>query len=100
MPYMTKARERYRRKIKLPDGSIVFAVIWELPEPTAERPHGYKYRLNYCTVDGVTLVRYDNELGKGGHKHVGDEEVTYKFQNIDQLLEDFWRDVEEILEKK
>ncbi len=100
MAYMAKARERYRRKIKLPDGSLVSAVIWELPEPTKERPHGYKYRLNYCTAEGVTLVRYDNELGKGDHKHLGDEEVTYKLQSIDQLLYDFWHDVEQISEKK
>ncbi len=59
-----------------------------------------KYRLNYCTVDGVTLVRYDNESGKRDHKHLGDEEVIYKFENINQLLDDFWRDVEEIAEKK
>jgi hypothetical protein len=97
---MVKARERYRRKIKLPDGSLVSAVIWELPESSKERPHGYKYRLNYCTVNGVTLVRYDNELGKGDHKHLGSKQITYKFRNIDQLLDDFWHDVEEILEKK
>ena len=97
---MTRARERYRRKIKLLDGSVVSAVIWELPEATDERPHCYKYRLNYCTVNGVTLVRYDNERSKGDHKHLGDKQVPYTFQSIAQLLDDFWRDVDEILEQK
>lgn len=95
---MANASERYRKKIKFPDGSIVEAVIWELPDPILERPHGFKYRLNYSAADGATLVRYDNELGKGDHRHLGDEEIAYDFQNIDQLLEDFWRDVEESME--
>lgn len=87
-------------KIKLPDGSIVSIVVWKLPELTQKRPHGFKYRLNYCTADGATLVRYDNELGKGDHKHLGEEQVPYEFNSVDQLIEDFWRDVDGIMEKK
>lgn len=94
------AKEYANQKIRLPDGSLVSVVIWELPESTGERPHGLKYRLNYCSSDGVTLVRYDNERGKGDHKHIGDKEEPYDFQDIDTLLNDFWRDVDEILEKK
>lgn len=94
-----KAKEYANRKIKLPDGSLVSVVIWELPEPSFERPHGFKYRLNYCTADGATLVRYDNERGKGDHKHFLDKEEPYSFSDIDTLLNDFWRDVDEILEK-
>jgi len=98
MAYMPNARERYHKKIKFPDGSIVEAVIWELPEPTKERSHGFKYRLNYSGANGETLVRYDNESGKGDHKHLGDEETAYNFQNIDALLDDFWQDVLENME--
>lgn len=82
------------------DGSVVSAVIWELPEATQERPHGFKFRLNYCTADGVTLVRYDNDRRKGDHRHVGDKEEPYKFQSIAQLLDDFWHDIDEIQEQK
>jgi len=96
-----KAKEYANQKIKFPDGSLVSIVIWLLPEPSDERPHSFKYRLNYCTADGATLIRYDNERGKGDHKHFADgKEDPYKFQDIDSLLNDFWRDVEEILEKK
>ncbi len=95
-----KARVYANQKIKLPGGSLVFVVIWELPERSDERPHGFKYRLSYCTADGITLVRYDNELGKGDHKHYGDNEAPYEFTDVDTLLKDFWRDVDEILEKK
>jgi hypothetical protein len=43
------------------------------PAPTPNRPHGLKYRL-WAGRDGKTLVRYDNETGKGDHKHVGRSE--------------------------
>lgn len=73
LDYM-KAKEYANQKIELPDGSLVFVVIWVLPERTEERSHGFKYRLNYCSADGVTLVRYDNERGKGDHWHHADKE--------------------------
>jgi hypothetical protein len=94
-----KAKQYANQKIRLADGSIVSVVIWQLPEPSEERPHGLKYRLNFCTADGVTLIRYDNEAGKGDHKHVGSVEEPYSFQDLDSLLDDFWRDVDGILEK-
>lgn len=51
-------------KREFANGAILQIVIWQIPKPTAERPHRYKYRLNYSLSDGSTLVRYDNELGK------------------------------------
>jgi hypothetical protein len=48
-------------------------------------------------VDGVCVLRYDNEAGKGDHRHVRDEEHDDRFKSADQLLADFWKDVEEIL---
>lgn len=60
-----KAVRIRNQKYVLFDGSIAQIVVWLLPHPTKDRPHGYKYRLNYCTAGGVMLVRYDNELGKG-----------------------------------
>jgi hypothetical protein len=39
-------------------------------------------------------VRYDNERGKGDHRHVNDVEEPYSFASINQLLDDFQRDVE------
>lgn len=80
---MARAREYYRKTVQLPDGPVIFVVIWELPAPTEVHPHGFRYRLNYCTADGVTLVRYDNHRGKGDHKHLGDNEVPYKSQDLD-----------------
>ena len=75
------------------DGSTVEIVVWELPEPLLPSAHRYKYRLYYGS-GGVTRVRYDNERGKGDHRHLGDREESYNFSTLEQLLEDFKRDVE------
>ena len=55
--------------------------------------HRFKYRLHYGMA-GQYRVRYDNERGKGDHRHVGDEELAYQFLSIERLLEDFRMDVE------
>ncbi len=75
------------------DGSIVEIVIRELPEPLPPCPHRYKYRLYYGAA-GISRVRYDNERGKGDHRHVRDREHEYSFSSVDQLLADFRSDVE------
>jgi hypothetical protein len=76
------------------DGSVVEIVIWELSEPLPPCTHRYKYRL-YFGVQGVGRVRYDNERGKGDHRHVGREESVYHFTTIEQLIDDFRADVEQ-----
>ena len=75
------------------DGAIVEIVVWELPEPLPTSTHRYKYRL-FFGASGVSRVRYDNERGKGDHRHVGDQEYEYKFSSVEQLLADFQSDVE------
>jgi hypothetical protein len=54
--------------------------------------HNLKYRLAYV-VDGACVVRYDNEAGKGDHRHVGGRERAYRFRSLDVLQVDFWADV-------
>jgi hypothetical protein len=39
------------------------------------------------------VVRYDNETGKGDHRHVGDREEPYRFVSVERLVEDFLGDV-------
>jgi hypothetical protein len=53
-------------------------VLWQLPTATPERPHGLK-------------VRYDNETGKGDHRHVGADEIEqpYAFTTVERLIADF-----------
>ncbi|MDN5850410.1 MAG: DUF6516 family protein [Nitrococcus sp.] len=76
------------------DGAIVEVVIWELPEPLPPSTHSFKYRLFYGTTR-EERVRYDNERGKGDHRHIGTKEEPYVFSSIDRLLDDFERDIQE-----
>lgn len=88
-----RAKAHTRIKEQFPDGAVLSVVIWLLPQKTIERPHGFKYRLHCSDRDGKTLVRYDNERGKGDHRHVGDEETKYEFITIEKLVADFYADV-------
>jgi hypothetical protein len=45
-------------------------------------------------VSGSCVLRYDNESGKGDHKHVGQDENPYSFTTPKALLDDFWNDVD------
>jgi len=76
-----------------PDGSLLEIVIWKVPKPVPPTEHGYKYRAVYV-VDGVRIVGFGNERGKGDHCHIDGKELPYAFKGVDQLLEDFIAAVE------
>lgn len=86
-----KAAELFRSKEAYGAG-FVEILIWQVPESVPPSDHPYKYRLVYV-VDGQRMVGYDNERGKGDHKHLGDREVSYRFVNPQQLMADFMADV-------
>jgi len=71
-----------------PDGSILELVIWKLPAPVPPAQHGYKYRAVYI-VEGIRVVGFDNERGKGDHCHLDGTEYPYTFTSVEQLVEDF-----------
>jgi hypothetical protein len=50
--------------------------------------HGGKYRA-VCAVDGVRVVGFDNERGKGDHCDLRGRELPYSFTMVDALVEDF-----------
>jgi hypothetical protein len=91
-----KATRLLRSKILFENGAIQEMVIWQLPEKTSDRPHGLKYRLHYGLTDGTCLIRYDNETGKGDHRHVREREEPYVFTTVRKLVEDFLSDVAKI----
>lgn len=64
---------------------IVEMVIWQLPENSVDRPHSLKYRF-FCGTAETCFVRYDNETGKGDHRHYGSQEEDYPFQSIESWL--------------
>jgi uncharacterized protein YwbE len=94
MQYM-KAMLLLRDRKNFTNGVIVERLVWRLPTPSIERPHGLKYRL-YCGQSGHCLVRYDNEAGKGDHCHYGNLEQPYRFVSLEQLLMDFEADVRRV----
>ena len=79
-----------RSKESLPNGVVIEVVIWAVEPPVRGSAHGYKYRL-YAGRQGKTLIRYDNEAGKGDHKHEGTDEteVPFDFVSMAQTLRDF-----------
>jgi hypothetical protein len=47
----------------LVEGNHVYnAIAWSVPE-SAAHPEGVKYRFHYGTLDGKTILRYDNSHG-------------------------------------
>ena len=64
---VARIREAYGR-------GTVEGVIWEVPVPAQPSAHRIKYRLVYV-VGGERLVGYDNERGKGDHKHIRDAQA-------------------------
>lgn len=81
-----------RSRVKLSDNRFADIVIRQLPEPAPGSRYSFKYRFA-LVIDEVCVLRYDNESGKGDHKHVGAREVAYAFRTLDQLVDDFWADV-------
>ena len=67
-------------------------VLWRVPQPVAGSAHPFKYRLAYV-VRGGCVLRYDNEAGKGDHRHGEGEESAYHFTTPEQLISDFQRDI-------
>jgi hypothetical protein len=60
-----------------------------------ETADGYDYAMHYGTLDGETLLRYDNAHGVH-ERHEGDDVVEIAFPGIDPLLRQFYREIENI----
>jgi Family of unknown function (DUF6516) len=80
---------------------------------TPERPHGLNYSLTLHGPDRNRLVGFDNahavreSRGPGGkslgpldHKHRMETIRPYRFKDAATLLEDFWAEVDKVLQEK
>jgi hypothetical protein len=81
------------RRIVLAEDAFAEMKVWHVPSPVPPSAHAYKYRLAYVVRDEC-LLRYDNERGKGDHRHVGEIEQPYAFSTIETLIDDFFRDIQ------
>ncbi len=77
----------------LAEDAFAAIVVWRVPRPVKGSTHRFKYRLALI-VAGECVLRYDNETGKGDHRHVGEAETVYVLSGYEQLLADFWADVD------
>jgi len=87
-----KAVALIRRRIVLAEDAFAEVAIWRVSQPVSPSRHGFKYRLAYV-VASQCVLRYDNERGKGDHRHVGTVEAPYVFSTADQLMADFKADI-------
>jgi hypothetical protein len=87
-----KAVELVRRRDVYSESAFAELVLWRVPTPVHRSLHPYEYRLAYV-VDGVCVIRYDNEVGKGDDRHFGRKVNVYSFATPDALLADFQRDI-------
>jgi hypothetical protein len=87
-----KAELLFSQRIDYDDGAIVEMVLWRVPLPVPPSQHRLKYSLFYGRP-GISEVGYDNERGKGDHRHFRGVETAYRFTTVEQLIADYWSDV-------
>ena len=87
-----------RDRIAYADHAFAEIVVWQVPKPLPGSIHAYKYRLA-LVVRGVCLLRYDNETGKGDHRHVRGRESGYRFISVDRLFADFEREARRLFDE-
>jgi len=87
------AKLMLRERHIISEVSFVEMVVWHLPAPLSGSSHRFKYRLA-LVVNDICVLRYDNEAGKGDHKHLSGEEIPYQFSSPQSLLGDFWQEVD------
>lgn len=73
----------------------------------ARRPQGVSYALTFHAPDNHRILGYDNAHGTSvrrvpfdhRHRHPGDKGVPYDFRSAEQLLADFFSDVDNWLKQ-
>ena len=78
-----------------PDGSILEMTIWKVPISVEGSTHLLKYSLFYGRA-GERIIGYDNERGKGDHRHIKGREEPYVFSTPEALISDFLAEVKSV----
>jgi hypothetical protein len=94
-----KAELLMRERLILSRRAFVEIVIWKLPRPLLDSKYAFKYRLAYIANQRCVL-RFDNEAGKGDHKHLDEIEEPYVFSNLEALQADFWAEISKRRKRK
>ena len=88
-----KAKNLLKARRYLSETVFIDLKVWQAPQNVPGSRRFFKYSLAMISND-VCVLRYDNEAGKGDHKHIGSTELPYLFEGLDALQTDFWKDVE------
>ena len=68
--------------------------IWEIPK-SSFYPDGVKYSMFMVEEKSRRLlVGFDNHQPKGPHFHSEFEEYAYTFTSVEELIDDFWSQIE------
>jgi hypothetical protein len=94
-----KARKESDLTLVFPDGYLLRMRVWEVPEPVPPSEHGFKYSLFYGRP-GERVILYDNERGKGDHRHYGDHEEAYEFTDVETPRSNFLADVQRVRSRR
>lgn len=78
-------------KILFSGGWILQIRVWKLPAATQEPSRAQI--LAFLGRAGERVIGYDNEAGKGDHRHHRELEERYDFRALDTLIADFTADV-------
>jgi hypothetical protein len=89
------AVELMNTRIQIADNAFATIRILQVDPAIMGSSHFYKYSLAYV-VDGVCVMRYDNERGKGDHKHIGERECAITFTTIENLIASFQADINQL----
>jgi hypothetical protein len=87
-----KAVQLVCNRIAYSESAFAELVLWRLAKLLKGSHHGFKVRLAYV-VRLECVLRYDNEVGKGDHRHFGGKESPCVFTTPDQLIGDFQNDI-------
>jgi len=87
-----RATALIRRRVVVAPDAFVEVTVWRVQQPVLPSVHAFKYRLAYV-VAGECVLRYDNERGKGDHRHFGTVTTPYVFSTPNQLMADFNADI-------
>jgi len=97
---MARARQLLYLKDYLSDGLLREIRIYDVPV-SRNYPEGVKYSCYLGNPEtGEKIIGYDIHLGKGHHRHVRGQENRYVFRDLEELLDDFARDVQAVLAGK
>ena len=84
----------FHEKRTLSEKELVEIKIWKIPK-SKDFPDMVKYSFAYIK-NKERILGYDNERGKGHHRHYKDEETKMEFKDPETLLEQFKKEIKKL----